>query len=150
MKILLMIMNQTKKVIFVAALALMIQSAAISQTPAPPKHRVVVQMSEPQGPAWGDLLVHVNNLVANFVEDGGVQVEVVFIGPGLNMLRKTNTTDEQGLKRLADYGVNFLACQNSMGAMKLTTEDLFPFASQVRSGVAEVVRKQEAGWSYIH
>ena len=32
---------------------------------------------------------------------------------------------------------------------KVTTEDLFPFASQVDSGVAELIRKQEAGWSYI-
>jgi intracellular sulfur oxidation DsrE/DsrF family protein len=30
------------------------------------------------------------------------------------------------------------------------TEDLFPFASQVDSGVAELARKQEAGWAYIH
>jgi intracellular sulfur oxidation DsrE/DsrF family protein len=30
------------------------------------------------------------------------------------------------------------------------TEDLFPFASQVDSGAAELARKQEAGWAYIH
>ena len=30
------------------------------------------------------------------------------------------------------------------------TEDLFPFASQVDSGIAEMVRKQEQGWAYIH
>ena len=44
-----MIMDQIKKAVCVAALALMIPFAAMSQTPAPPKHRVVVQMSEPQG-----------------------------------------------------------------------------------------------------
>ncbi len=27
---------------------------------------------------------------------------------------------------------------------------LFPFASQVDSGIAELVRKQKAGWQYIH
>jgi len=31
----------------------------------------------------------------------------------------------------------------------LTDEDLFPFASTVDSGVAELVRKQEAGWAYV-
>jgi len=36
-----------------------------------------------------------------------------------------------------------------MRAMKVTTSDLFPFATQVDSGVAELVRKQEAGWVYI-
>jgi intracellular sulfur oxidation DsrE/DsrF family protein len=36
-----------------------------------------------------------------------------------------------------------------MRALKVTTEDLFPFAAQVDSGVAELVRKQEAGYAYI-
>jgi hypothetical protein len=31
----------------------------------------------------------------------------------------------------------------------ITAEDLFPFASTVDSGVAELVRKQEAGWAYV-
>ena len=133
-----------------AALMLALVAAAITQTPNPQKHRVVVQMTEPEGPAWRNLLVHVNNLVAAFARDGGSQVEVVFFGPGLNMLRKTNTADERRLKDLADHGVTFLACRNSMGALKLKTEDLFPFVWQVDSGIAEIVRKQEAGWSYIH
>ncbi len=49
----------------------------------------------------------------------------------------------------SDKGIVLAACQNSMRAMRVTTEDLFPFAAQVDSGVAELVRKQEAGWSYI-
>jgi len=136
--------------VWAAVAALALAAGAVSQTAAGPKHHVIVEMSEPQGPAWGELLVHVNNLVANFVQDGGIQVEVVFLGPGLNMLRKTNTADDMRLRHLAEYGVSFLACQNSMGAMHLNTEDLFPFVSEVRSGVAEIVRKQEAGWSYLH
>ena len=46
-------------------------------------------------------------------------------------------------------GVVLDACQNTMRLRKVTTEDLFPFASQVDSGVAELIRKQEAGWSYV-
>jgi intracellular sulfur oxidation DsrE/DsrF family protein len=51
-------------------------------------------------------------------------VEVVFFGPGLNMLLKKNTAYEERLKQLADSG---------------ETEGLFPFTKQ-----------QEAGWAYIH
>jgi len=96
------------------------------------------------------LPLHVNNMRAAFEKDGGSQVEVVFFGAGLNMLRKTNTAYEQRLKQLADSGVTLAACQNAMRVMNIKTEDLFPFASQVDSGVAELVRKQEAGWAYIH
>jgi intracellular sulfur oxidation DsrE/DsrF family protein len=37
-----------------------------------------------------------------------------------------------------------------MRFLKVTTEDLFPFAAQVDSGVAELVRRQKEGWQYIH
>jgi uncharacterized protein len=64
-------------------------------------------------------------------------------------LLKKSTEYAQRLKEASDKGVVLAACQNSMRAAKVTTEDLFPFAAQVDSGVAELVRKQEAGWSYI-
>jgi intracellular sulfur oxidation DsrE/DsrF family protein len=132
------------------ACALLIALSASPQTPVKPAHRIVVQMSEPQGPAWSELAVHVNNLLANLVPDGGAQIEIVFLGPGLNMLRKTNVAYEKRFEQFAGLGVTFAACQNSMEAMKLAKSDLFPFASEVRAGVAEIVRKQEAGWAYLH
>lgn len=140
----------TKKMLAGIALTLVLVLAAVSQTPAPPKHHVVFQLTEPEGPAWGTLIIHVTNMREAFAKDGGSEVEVVFFGPGLNMLRKTNTAYEARLKKLADSGVTLAACQNAMRLMNIKTEDLFPFASQVDSGVAEVARKQEAGWAYIH
>ncbi len=98
----------------------------------------------------GFMVRHVNNMRTAFEKDGGVQVEVVFYSQGLNMLRKTNAEYEERLKKLADTGVTLAACQNAMKTMNVKTEDLLPFASQVDSGVAELARKQEAGWAYIH
>jgi uncharacterized protein len=139
-----------KTILSVAIAALALVITAVSQTPAAPKHHVVFQLSEPQGPAWDTVVRHVNNLREAFAKDGGSQVEVVFFGAGLNMLRKTNVDYEERLKKLADSGVTLSACQNAMRAMNVKAEDLFPFASQVDSGVAELARKQEAGWAYIH
>jgi intracellular sulfur oxidation DsrE/DsrF family protein len=136
--------------ISVAALALVLVFSAVSQTPKTPKHHVVFQLSEPEGGAWNVLPLHVNNMRKAFEQDGGSQVEVVFFGAGLNMLLKKNTANEERLKQLVDSGVTLSACQNAMKVMNVKTEDLFPFASQVDSGIAELVRKQEAGWSYIH
>jgi uncharacterized protein len=75
---------------------------------------------------------------------------VVFYGLGLNMLAKTNTAYEEPFKQLSDSGVKLVACRNSMKIRNVKTEDLFPFAGQVDSGIAEMVRRQEAGWAYIH
>jgi uncharacterized protein len=93
---------------------------------------------------------HVNNTRDALAKDGGSQVEVVFWGAGLNMLRKTNTPYEARLKQLSDDGVTLSACRNAMRVMNVKTDDLLPFASEVDSGIAEIVRKQEAGWAYVH
>ena len=123
---------------------------AVSQTPKTSKHRVVFQLDEPEGAAWDSLVKHVNNTRDALAKDGGSQVEVVFWGAGLNMLRKTNTAYEARLKQLSDDGVTLSACRNAMRVMNVKTEDLLPFASEVDSGIAEIVRKQESGWAYIH
>ena len=139
-----------KTILLAVGLVLALTFAAVSQTPSGPKHHVVFQLTEPEGDAWGLIIPHVENMREALAKDGGSEVEVVFFGPGLNMLRKTNKANEEALKRLADNGVKLSACQNAMKFLKLNTEDLFPFASQVDSGVAQLARRQEAGWAYIH
>jgi len=106
-------------------------------------------MSEAES-AWNSLVLHVNNTMRSLADDGGSQVEVVFFGPGLTMLTKASTAYEEPLKQLSDKGVKLLACQNAMKMRNVKTEDLFAFAGQVDSGIAEIVRKQEAGWAYVH
>jgi len=138
-----------KTILAVAALVLIAGLTVLSQTPTQPKYQVVFQLTEPEGQAWDVLVMHVNNM-RNALSKDGVQVEVVFFGPGLNMLLKKNTAYEERLKQLADSGVTLAACQNAMKFLNVKTEDLLPFATQVDSGVAELVRKQKAGWEYIH
>src|SRR5580658_2091196 len=139
-----------KTLLFAAPLALAFVIGAVSQTPKISKHHVVFELDEPEGAAWDSLVKHVNNTRDALAKDGGSQVEVVFWGPGLNMLLKSNTAYEARLKQLSDDGVTLSACRNAMRVMNVKTEDLLPFASEVDSGIAEVVRKQEAGWAYIH
>lgn len=137
-----------KTILGAAALALVAVLAGVSQTPATHKHRIVFQMSEPED-AWGSMVAHVTSIQKAFAKDGS-EVEVVFYGGGLDMLRNTNSAYEERLKILADSGVTLAACQNAMRFKNVKTEDMFPFVAQVESGVAELARKQEAGWAYIH
>jgi intracellular sulfur oxidation DsrE/DsrF family protein len=85
-----------KTILSVAALALVLVFAGVSQTPKGPKHHVVFQLTEPEGSAWTVLPLHVNNMRKAFAQDGGSQVEVVFYGAGLNMLLKKNTRMTSG------------------------------------------------------
>lgn len=140
-----------KKILLtVAALMLVLGFVAVSQTPAAPKHHVVFQLTEPEGAAWNLLVLHVQNSREALAKDGGAEMEVVFFGPGLNMLKKTNTAYAERLQKLSEMGVRISACQNAMRMMNVKTEDMFPFVGQVDSGVAQLVRRQESGWAYIH
>jgi intracellular sulfur oxidation DsrE/DsrF family protein len=132
----------------VAAGGTLAASALEAQTAPSTKHRVVFELNAPAPSGWGQIFNNVNNILTVFGAEG-VQVEVVFFGQGLSMLLKTNGEYADRLKAAADKGVVLAACQNSMRARGVKTEDLFSFAAQVDSGVAELVRKQEAGWSYI-
>jgi len=146
-----MVLAMNKRTLLSMALLAVIALPAVSQTPltAPtPKHKVVFELNAQAPSGWDQLFHNVDNVLKIFGGDG-VQVEVVFFGKGLRMLLKTNSEYAARLKEAAEKGVTLAACQNSMRAAKITTEDLFPFAAQVDSGVAELVRKQEAGWSYI-
>jgi len=140
---------KTRILSLIAALAILGAAAMVyaQQNAAPAKHRVVFQMNMPSD-SWNQLLGNVGNIQKAFGAEG-VQIEVVFYGKGLRALLKTNTEYEERLKKLAADGVILGACQNTMRIQKVTSADIFPFATEVDSGVAELVRKQEAGWTYL-
>jgi intracellular sulfur oxidation DsrE/DsrF family protein len=139
-----------KKLASLIAASILCCAPAFSQESktAPAKHKVVFELNAPAPSGWDQLFHNVENVQKIFEKDG-VQVEVVFFGKGLTMLLKKNEEYAARLKEAAEKGVVLAACQNTMRAMKVKSEDLFPFATEVDSGVAELVRKQEAGFSYI-
>jgi intracellular sulfur oxidation DsrE/DsrF family protein len=136
-----------KTAITLIALTLVLVFAAVSQTPQNRKHQVVFQMNMDGTDSWDQLFGNIQNIQTAFA--GNIQIEVVAYGKGISLLLRTNSAYAERMKKVIASGVVLAACQNSMRLRKVTTEDLFPFASQVDSGVAELVRKQEAGWSYI-
>ena len=139
------------KTTLLAVFALALAGAAVAQTAQPPaaaKHKVVFQMNVADTDSWNQLLGNIGNARTAFQRDG-VEIEVVFYGKGLSALLKTNAAYEERLKKAAADGVVLAACQNSMRLRKVTSQDIFPFSTEVDSGVAELIRKQEAGFSYI-
>jgi hypothetical protein len=59
-----------KTLLFAAALTLAFAIGAVSQTPKTSKHRIVVQLDEPEGAAWDSLVKHVNNTRDALAKDG--------------------------------------------------------------------------------
>lgn len=111
-------------------------------------HRVVFEVTADGAEQWQSILNNVENLHKAF---GPTQTELAVVahGKGLGFLLATNTAMHERLARVAQSGVTFAACENTMRRLQVSKSDLFPFVTTVDSGVAEVVRKQEAGWAYI-
>jgi len=53
------------------------------------------------------------------------------------------------LKALADSGDQIGICNNTCVGRHIKKEDLASYVTIVDSGVAEVVRREEQGWSYL-
>lgn len=78
-----------------------------------------------------------------------MQVEVVCHGGGLEMLVKSTSVVQKEIKAYADKGVSFVACEFAMKKRKITPDQLVAGAGTVISGVLEIAKKQQEGWSYI-
>lgn len=111
-------------------------------------HQVVFELTSDNPEQWQALLNNVENLQKAFGKEN-TELAVVTHGNGLGLLLNTNGAFKHRIEALARTGVRFAACENTMRRQNVTKEHLLPTATTVDSGVAEVVRKQEAGWSYI-
>ncbi|MCW3053698.1 MAG: hypothetical protein JWN14_2868 [Chthonomonadales bacterium] len=111
-------------------------------------HRVVFEVNVDGQETWTGILNNVENLQKGLGAEH-TQIEVVAHGKGLSLLLKTDTMLQERLQRISQTGVVFAACENTMRRKDVKKEDLLPLATTVPSGITEVVRKQETGWSYI-
>ena len=145
-------MTRLSRTIFVFTLVLAGLGTAFAQRAIDNKdrkvHRVVIEVTAEAAPQWESVLNNIENLQKAFAPDV-TEVEVVAHGKGIAMLQKTNAAQSERMARIASGGVKFAACENTMRRMKVQKSDLFEFVVTVDSGVAEVVRRQEAGWAYL-
>lgn len=115
--------------------------------PSPKKHRVVFEIVGEGKEHWNSLLNNVEN-AQKALGAGATEIVVVAHSKGLGLLLKESEVRER-VEKIAATGVVFAACENTMKKKGVTKEQLVSAATTVDSGVAEVIRKQEAGWSYV-
>ncbi len=141
-------MNTLTKTIIAAALCALALKTMNAQTEATAKtHRIVFEVTMEGTEQWTGVLNNVENLRKSL--GAGTQIEVVAHSKGLGMLIAKDNSLTDRMKKLSENGIVFAACENTMKKKNVTKDQLVPFATTTDSGVAEVVRKQEAGWSYI-
>jgi len=100
----------------------------------------------------GDWQMALRNL-ANLVNDDSVEtppelMEVVVNGPGVRFLLDSSP-EAAKVTQMAEAGVEIAACVNSLDRFGHAAQDLATGVGTVRSGVAEVVRVQQRGDTYL-
>ncbi len=135
----------------IAALSVVAVGAPETWAQAAPsaRHHVVFEVTAEDPSAWDGALNNIENMKKAFGGEG-VDVEVVAHGKGLGMLVESrNGAIRDRAARIAQGGVVFSACRNSMAREKVTEAQLSRFAKSVDSGVAQVVRKEEVSWAHM-
>lgn len=128
------------------ALGLLLGRRAPAQ--AEKKHRVVLDLTADTAERWDGALRNAENVRKAFGPEQ-VEVQLVVHGRAYPLLQKTNTGMEARLRGLSEGGTRLSLCRNTMKRFNVTQESLFPFVETVDAAMAELVRKQEAGWAYV-
>lgn len=143
-----------KLLLTIAALATF-PLAAMAEPPAstPDKpYRIVFEVTSKDPERWMGALRNIRNAKEALGKD--TQIVVVTHGGGLKMLLAASSAADPEFKatleKLHQDGVTFDACENTMKHDHVEKKDLSDTATPVDSGVAEVVRKQTEGYSYIN
>jgi intracellular sulfur oxidation DsrE/DsrF family protein len=140
-------MKLIKLSIFVFLMQLQFNSFAQTEGATTPTHKVVIQLNTADTAAWGGVIGNIKNL--SKVWPGNIKIEVVVHGKALDFLVAAKSHLVTDIDQLAKKGVVFNACENTMGKYGITKQMLIPSVFSVPSGVAEIILKQEEGWSYL-
>jgi len=115
-------------------------------------HRIVYQCNKADPEYLQHILFSVGELLRKYGDD--IEIVVATMGPGLHLLGKHPLPPIPGELRqrtssLAQYGVAFHACGNTMKAFNWTDKDLLEFAKVVPIGVDDIMQLQEQGFAYM-
>jgi len=111
-------------------------------------HRVVIEATNAGQFGFRGLLESIENLRKGLAPDP-VTIEVVCRGGALDMLLSHANPVASVVQKAQKDGVIFAACGNTMRARHVAQGRLLPNVAVVPAGIAEVVLRQEEGYSYL-
>lgn len=131
------------------------QSAPVKPAAASdgPPHKIVYQLNHPEPDYQEAILNSVGAMLKKYVDD--VSIVVVAWGPGLHLLAKKPRrpvvpTHQQRVRSMSEsYGVEFIACGNTMQSLGWEKGDMLDFVRIEDVGAAAVMELQEKGYAYL-
>lgn len=118
----------------------------------PPDNLVVYQFNKADPQYHDHVIFSVGAMLRQYGDN--IRIVVTAIGPGIHILlkqpkRPVSKTIREKVASLADYGVEFHACGNTLKSLNMTEKDLLPFVKLVEVGAADLMELQKQGYAYI-
>jgi len=115
-------------------------------------HRIVYQCNKADPDYLQHILFSVGELIRKYGDD--IEIVVVAFATGIhligeNPLHPVPRELQERAASLAEYGVAFHACGNTMKSLGWSDIDLLPFATVVPIGADDLMLLQEQGFAYI-
>ena len=115
-------------------------------------HRIVYQCNHADAEYLQHILFSVGELLRKYGDD--IEIVVAVFGAGIHLVaaapgRPVDSELQQRASSLAEYGIAFHACGNTMKSLGWTKQDLLPFAEVVPIGVDDIMQLQEQGFAYM-
>lgn len=110
-------------------------------------YKVVFDLTT-KDPAVHQTVVRWINAITKETPDA--QLEVVFYGQSLDMIRTDKSTLASDITALArNNNVSFAVCEIAMKRHNIDKSQLLPGVKTVPDGIYELVSRQKQGWGYI-
>jgi uncharacterized protein len=128
---------------------------SLAQSPAPPAHKVAIQVSENEKAQMDLALNNARNVIEYYQAKGEtVAVEIVTYGPGLHMLRADTSPVKNriGPMSLEYPSLKLVACGNTQVNQSKAEGREVPLLSEATvtpSGVVRLMELQAQGYAYI-
>jgi hypothetical protein len=110
-------------------------------------NKVIFSVTDNDKAKWS-LVLNNAKLVQQNVGPKNIDVEIVVWGPGINMLKMESVVGA-GVDELVEKGIKIVACEATMHALSLTSQDMLPNIGYVPGGVIELMQKQQQRWAYV-
>jgi intracellular sulfur oxidation DsrE/DsrF family protein len=115
-------------------------------------HRIVYQCNKADPDYLQHILFSAGEMLRKYGDD--IEIVIVAFAPGIHLvgehpLRPVPRELQQQAASLAEYGVAFHACGNTMKTLGWSDFDLLPFAKVVPVGADDLMLLQEKGFAYI-
>lgn len=136
---------KNRRILFVLVFS-MISIISMAQK-KPDKHKIIFQFTNGIDTLQQKAIINqLKNMTTHWPN---AKYEVVIHSMGLPFIMSAKSKQIQAIKALRAKGVRFVVCENTLKSQKVTKEQLMSEVEYIPVGIAEIVEKQEQGWSYV-